>query len=74
MRFTDDEWMMILIYNPGTRLGLIEALETMQKELTGRDRNLRKWATSLLEKLRVMNDTEFKQLELYLDFGKETEG
>lgn len=74
MRFTDDEWMMILIYNPGTRLGLIEALETMQKELTGRDRNLRKWTTSLLEKLRVMNDTEFKQLELYLDFEKETEG
>lgn len=74
MRFTDDEWMMILIYNPGTRLGLIEALETMQKELTGRDRNLRKWTTSLLEKLRVMNDTEFKQLELCLDFGKETEG
>lgn len=74
MRFTDDEWMMILIYNPGTRLGLIEALETMQKELTGCDRNLRKWTTSLLEKLRVMNDTEFKQLELYLDFGKETEG
>ena len=74
MRFTDDEWMMILIYNPGTRLGLIEALGTMQIELTGRDRNLRKWTTSLLEKLRVMNDTEFKQLELYLDFGKETEG
>ena len=74
MRFTDDEWMMILIYNPGTRLGLIEVLETMQKELTGRDRNLRKWTTSLLEKLRVMNDTEFKQLELDLDFGEETEG
>lgn len=74
MRFTDDEWMMILIYNPGTRLGLIDALETLQKELTGRDRNLRKWTKSLLEKLRVMNDTEFEQLELYLDFGEETEG
>lgn len=74
MRFTDDEWMMILIYNPGTRLGLIDTLETLQKELTGRDRNLRKWTKSLLEKLRVMNDTEFEQLELYLDFGEETEG
>lgn len=74
MRLTDDEWMMILIYNPGTRLGLIDTLETLQKELTGRDRNLRKWTKSLLEKLRVMNDTEFEQLELYLDFGEETEG
>ena len=74
MKFTDDEWMMILIYNPGTRVGLIDALETLQKELTGRDRNLRKWTKSLLEKLRVMNDTEFEQLELYLDFGEETEG
>lgn len=74
MNFNGEELMLMILYNPGTRLGLIEALETMQKELTGRDRNLRKWTTSLLEKLRVMNDTEFKQLELYLDFGKETEG
>lgn len=74
MKFTDDEWMLMLIYNPGTRLGLIEALETMQKELTGCDRNLSKWTRSVLEKLRLLSDTEFEQLEVYPDFGEETEG
>lgn len=40
MRFTDDEWMLMMLYSPGTRTGLIEELQKMQKSLTGRDRNL----------------------------------
>ena len=65
MIFTDDEWMLMMIYSPGTRQGLIEELETMQKSLTGRDRNLRKWTASLLEKLSRMTDVEFEALDLY---------
>ena len=42
MRFTDDEWMLMMLYSPGTRTGLIEELQKMQKSLTGRDRNLRR--------------------------------
>ncbi len=67
MIFTDDEWMLMMIYSPGTRQGLIEELETMQKSLTGRDRNLRKWTASLLEKLSRMTDAEFEALDLYPD-------
>lgn len=67
MIFTDDEWMLMMIYSPGTRAGLIEELETMQKSLTGRDRNLRKWTASLLEKLEGMTDAEFDALDLYPD-------
>ena len=67
MIFTDDEWMLMMIYSPGTRAGLIEELETMQKSLTGRDRNLRKWTASLLEKLSGMTDAEFDALDLYPD-------
>ena len=67
MIFTDDEWMLMMIYSPGTRAGLIEELETMQKSLTGRDRNLRKWTASLLEKLSRMTDAEFEALDLYPD-------
>ena len=33
MRFTDDEWMLMMLYSPGTRTGLIEELQTMQKSL-----------------------------------------
>ncbi len=67
MIFTDDEWMLMMIYSSGTRAGLIEELETMQKSLTGRDRNLRKWTASLLEKLSRMTDAEFNALDLYPD-------
>lgn len=48
MRFTDDEWMLMMLYSPGTRTGLIAELQMMQKSLTGRDRNLRRWTASLL--------------------------
>ena len=27
MRFTDDEWMLMMLYSPGTRTGLIEELQ-----------------------------------------------
>lgn len=67
MVFTDDEWMLMMIYSPGTRLGLMEELESMQKELTGRDRNLRKWTKSVLRKLSQMSDAEFDELDLYLE-------
>lgn len=67
MIFTEDEWMLMMIYSPGTKQGLIEELETMQKSLTGRDRNLRKWTASLLEKLSRMTDAEFETLDLYSD-------
>lgn len=67
MIFTDDEWMLMMIYSPGTRQGLIEELEMMQKSLTGRDRNLRKWTGSLVEKLSRMTDAEFEALYLYPD-------
>ena len=32
MRFTDDEWMLMMLYSPGTRTGLIEELQKMQAE------------------------------------------
>lgn len=69
MRFTKDELILMMLYNPGTRIGLIEALTAMQTQLTGRDRNLRKWTASLLEKLNKMTDAEFEEIDLYPDFN-----
>lgn len=48
MRFTDDEWMLMMLYSPGTRTGLIEELQKMQKSLTGRDRNVWKLYESIM--------------------------
>ena len=49
MRFTDDEWMLMMLYSPGTRTGLIEELQKMQKSLTGKDRNLRRYGLAACE-------------------------
>ena len=51
----------------GTRIGLIAELQKMQKSLTGRDRNLRRWTASLLAKLAEMTDAEYEALDLYPD-------
>jgi len=56
-----------MLYSPGTRTGLIAELQTMQKSLTGRDRNLRRWTASLLAKLAEMTDAEYEALDLYPD-------
>ena len=62
--FTDDELNLIMIYNPGSRVGLIEELAQMQSQLTGRDKELRRWTTSVLSKLSAMSDEAFSSLEL----------
>jgi len=62
-----EEWMLMMLYSPGTRTGLIAELQTMQKSLTGRDRNLRRWTASLLAKLAEMTDAEYEALDLYPD-------
>lgn len=51
--FTEDELTLMMIYNPGTKDRLIQELATMQKALTGRDRNLRKWTKGALKKLHL---------------------
>ena len=62
--FTDDELNLMMIYNPGSRVGLIEELAQMQSQLTGRDKELRRWTKSVLSKLSVMSDEAFSALEL----------
>ena len=66
--FTEDELMLMMIYNPGTKEGLIRELTTMQQALTGRDRNLRKWTNGALEKLGQITDEEYEKLQLIPDF------
>ena len=62
--FTDDELNLMMIYNPGSREGLIEELTKMQSQLTGRDKELRRWTKSVLAKLSAMSDESFSSLEL----------
>ena len=66
-RFTKDERMMMMLYNPGTRAGLIAELEAMRLQLTPPERRLDRLSKSVLEKLDGMTDAEFDSLDLYPD-------
>ena len=54
----------MLLYNPGTREGLLLELRKMQTQLSADDRRLCSWTRSVLKKLHAMSDEEFNQLEL----------
>lgn len=62
--FTDDELNLMMIYNPGSREGLIAELTQMQSQLTDRDKELRRWTKYVLSKLSAMSDEAFSSLEL----------
>ena len=62
--FTRDELTLMLLYNPGTREGLMQELMKMQTQLSVKDKELRGWTRSVLTKLQAMSDEEFDKLEL----------
>lgn len=65
--FTRDERIMMMLYNPGTRAGLIAELEAMRLQLTPSERWLGRLSKNVLEKLDGMTDVEFDSLDLYPD-------
>ena len=65
--FTRDEMICMMLYNPGTRLGLMAELEAMRLQLTPSERRLGRLSKSVLEKLDGMTDAEFDSLDLYPD-------
>ena len=64
-RFNQEEKFLMMLYNPGTRTGLIEELQEMRSQLTPGERRLRKLTDRTLEKLSALSDEEFDDLELY---------
>lgn len=68
MKFTPDESNLMMLYSPGTRQGLIEALKQMKEQLTAEEKELSALAESVLKKLAYITDTDFEQLNLYPDF------
>ena len=66
--FSPEEEMLIMLYSPGTRPGLIAELEAMKSQLTKGERRLRLLTESVLAKLAQISDEEFLQFDLYPDF------
>ena len=65
--FTLAETNLMVIYNPGSRLGLIEELKAMMKYLSPEERELHDLTLSTLRKLERLTDTAFAALDLKID-------
>ncbi len=62
MEFTNDEKMLIMLYNPGTRTGLIMELAKLTENLTTEDEDLKGMIGQLVPKLAQLTDKEFDQV------------
>lgn len=66
--FTHDERYLMMLYSPGTKAGLSEALMQMKKQLAEDEAELSTLADSVLAKLSGMDEEVFDKLNLYPDF------
>lgn len=55
--------MLMMLYNSGSRLGLMQELRLMQCYLMPDETALRELSEQVVEKLKLMTDAEFAELE-----------
>ena len=67
MKLTLDERMMILLYSPGTKSGLVSKLHEIQRCLTPEETELIALTQRVLIKVTAMTDEEFQTLDLMPD-------
>ena len=67
MNFDHEEFVLMALYNPGNRLGLIQELRLMQCYLMPDETALWELSESVIEKLKLMTDAEFDELDFPLD-------
>ena len=67
MIFSGEEQLLMMLYNHGSRLGLIAELSTMKTQLTSREKRLSRLADSVIEKLEQISDSDFENLDFYPD-------
>lgn len=65
--FNSEELLMVMLYNPGTRLGLIAELISMKEQLTLREKRLNRLTGRLIAKLEQITDKDFEELDFYPD-------
>ena len=67
MNFDHEELMLMMLYNTGTRLGLIHELQLMQCYLMPNETALRELSEQVIEKVKRLTDAEFAELEFPMD-------
>lgn len=64
-RFSKEESMLMMLYNPGSREGLIRELVDMKVQLAPEERRLARLTDRVIGKLKTMDDETFKGLAIY---------
>ena len=67
MNFNGEELTLMMLYNSGSRSGLMQELRLMQCYLMPDETALRELSEQVIEKLKLMTDAEFAELEFPLD-------
>ena len=63
MNFDHEELTLMMLYNTGTRMGLIHELRLMQCYLMPDEIALRELSEGVVEKLKLMTDAQFAEVE-----------
>lgn len=67
MNFNGEELTLMMLYNSGSRLGLMQELRLMQCYLLPDETALRELSEGVIEKLKLLTDAEFAELEFPLN-------
>ena len=67
MNFDHEELTLMMLYNTGIRLGLVQELRLMQCYLMPDETALRELSEQVIEKLKLLTDAEFAELEFSPD-------
>ena len=67
VNFNGEELMLMMLYNSGTRLGLMQELRLMQCYLLPDETVLRELSEGVIEKLKLMSDADFAEVEFPLN-------
>ena len=67
MNFDHEELMLMMLYNTGTRLGLVQELRLMQCYLMPDETALRELSENVIDKLKLLTDEQFVEIEFPMD-------
>ena len=67
MNFDHEELMLMMLYNTGSRLGLMQELRLMQCYLMPDETALRELSENVIDKLKLLTDEQFAEIEFPMD-------
>ena len=67
MNFNHEELLLMMLYNTGTRLGLVHELLLMQCYLMPDETALRELSENVIDKLKLLTDEQFAEIEFPMD-------